>query len=112
MDWIGTTGVAVCVYTDDVAGTIDWYRWTTGGGWALQTDVSIAGKGLTESVLMEAFPAQDELMVVFSDSNSDLFVATYDGTSWSVTNGGAALETYVSKRDTVPFGVRLKRPSN
>ncbi len=101
--WVGTSGVAVCLYVDDQTATLDWARWTSGTGWVVQTDVSIPGKGNTESVVMESFTAQNVLMALFTDTSSDLFAATYDGTTWTITNGGAALEVSVSSTSTAPF---------
>jgi len=34
--WVGTSGIAVCVYSDELPGTLDWARWTAGTGWILQ----------------------------------------------------------------------------
>jgi hypothetical protein len=105
--WVGTSGVAVCVYADNQTGTLDWARWN-GTNWSIQSGVAIAGKGNTESVFIESFGGQDVLMLMLSDSNSDLYSATYDGTSWTVLNFGAALETTLSSIDTAPFGLAIE----
>ncbi len=106
--WVGTTGVAVCVYSDNQTGTLDWARWTSGGGWSVQTDVAIAGSGFTESTELVAFPNADRLMLVLSDTNSDIYAATYDGFIWTLTNGGVALATNISTVDSMPFSLRFK----
>lgn len=47
-------------------------------------------------------------LVLLFDSNSDLWAATYNGTSWVVTNGGAALETNLSSISSRPFSLELR----
>jgi hypothetical protein len=108
--WVGSTGVAIAIYADDDSGKIDWGRWTSAGGWAVQTDVAIAGKGTTESARIAVFPGQAKLLALLSDSNSDLFAATYDGTTWTITNGGAALVSDLSSIAGVPFGAAIREP--
>ena len=107
--WLGTSGTAVAVYSDNDVDTIDWATWTAGGGWVLQADVTpaITGKGYTESVQIEMFGTQNELMAIFSGSNADLYAATYDGATWTVTNSGSALETVLSSVDSAPFSFAI-----
>ena len=107
--WLGTSGTAVAVYSDNDVDTIDWATWTSAGGWVLQPDVtpSITGKGYTESVQIEMFGSQNELMAIFSGSNADLYAATYDGAAWTVTNSGSALETVLSSVDSAPFSFAI-----
>lgn len=107
--WAGSSGVALCVYADDAAGALDWARWTSGAGWALQTDVPIAGKGFTESVLLAPRFGPDGALAVLSDSNDDLYVATYDGLAWTLAEAGAALEDELSTLGSVAFTIGLKR---
>jgi hypothetical protein len=106
--WVGTSGTAVAVYPDNQTGTIDWASWTAAGGWVLQTAVAVTGKGFTESVQIEMFDNQNKLMAIFSDSNSDLYAATYDGVTWTVTNSGSPLETLLSSIDSGPFSFAIK----
>jgi hypothetical protein len=108
--WVGTSGTAVAVYQDNVAATLDWASWTSAGGWVLQADVTtdLTGKGFTESVQIERFDNQNKLMALVSDSNSDLYAATYDGTTWTVTNSGSALETTLSSLDSAPFSFAIR----
>jgi len=75
----------------------------------VQADVPVAGMVDTESVMIETFSYQNKLMAVMSDSNSDLYAGTYDGSSWVVTNGGAALETDLSATNSVPYGFTIRR---
>ena len=65
------------------------------------------GKGFTESILARGFAGKDELMAVFTDSSSNLFAATYDGLAWTITHGGAPLETSIASLETVPFSLDL-----
>ncbi len=106
--WVGTTGVAVCVYSDNQTGTLDWARWTSGGGWSIPTDVAIPGMGFTESTELLTFPSADRVMLVLSDDDSDIYAATYDGLTWTLTIGGVALATNLSSVDSKPFSLRLE----
>ncbi len=108
--WVGSSGVAVAVYGDDTAGAIDWARWSSVGGWILQSDIVVASKGTTESVRIKRSPTASELLAVLSDSNGDLYAASYDGTVWTLTNGGAALETDLSSLAGVSFDLRFRSP--
>ena len=102
--WVGKSGTAVVVYPDNQTGTLDWARWTEGSGWVIQADELVTGKGFTESVQLASFSDTDKLMVIFSDSNLDLYAATYDGATWTMANSGAPLETLLSSVDSAPFG--------
>jgi protocatechuate 3,4-dioxygenase beta subunit len=107
--WVGTSGKAICVYSDNNSGEIDWASWTSGAGWAIETDIPIAGKGFTESVLLHSYRGQDRILLLISDSANDLWSASYDGSSWTLENSGAALETDLSGIDSRPFSFSLKR---
>ena len=106
--WVGRSGVAVCIYGDDQTDTLDWARWTSAGGWSVQTDFAMTGKGYTESAVIAPFLATDRLMAAVSDSNGDLFVLTYDGATWTVTNGGTALETSLSSIVSCPMHLAIQ----
>ncbi len=108
--WVGTSGTAIAVYSDELSGALDWGRWTGGSGWSLEPAFVIAGKGTTESVLLSAMPGLNTLWAVLSDSNADLWAATCNGSSWTLSNGGAALETELSSIDGEPFDLRLRTP--
>jgi hypothetical protein len=103
--WVGSSGKAVAMYSDADTGRINYATWTAAGGWAVQADVAVAGMGAAtmRSVQLEAIPGQNKLLAVYSDSNSDLWAATYDGTSWTVGNAGVALEASLSTNGIVPF---------
>ena len=105
--WVGTLGQAVCMYADDNTGNIDWASWN-GTSWSLRTDVPISGKGFTDSVLAMTFNGQNELMAILSDDGSEVYAATYDGTTWTITNGGSPLESSLSSITSVPFSFVLK----
>jgi hypothetical protein len=106
--WAGTSGTAICVYADDQTGTLDWARWTAGGGWVVQGDFAIAGKGFTESVELHPFVSGNRVMLVLADSNSYLYSLWTNGTSWNTTNGGAALSLGLSSITTKPFTFAIK----
>jgi hypothetical protein len=91
--WVGTSGVAVCVYADADAGVLDWARWTAADGWSVEADVAIAGKNKTRVPLLRTLPGQDKVMAVFSDYNISMYAALHAADAWTITNGGAALVT-------------------
>ena len=103
--WLGSSGVAVCVYADN-SGTLDWARWTAAGGWVVQPDVAVAGKAYTDSVQVLYDASSSQVLVLLSDSAGALFSARYDGTSWSVST---ALESTLSANPALPFGAALAR---
>jgi hypothetical protein len=107
--WVGATGVAVCVYADSSTNTLDWANWVSGTGWVVQTDVAVAGKDYTDSVRI-AYNALGHLTALVSDATGKLWAMRYDGTSWTVTNGGASLETGLSSVASVPFDAVQKNP--
>jgi hypothetical protein len=106
--WIGPSGTAIAIYPDNQTGTIDWATWTSGGGWVVQADEPIPGKGFTESVHIEPFAGASKLMAILSDSNSDLYAATFDGIAWTITNSGSPLEDALSSLDSAPFGLAFE----
>nr|NIO42828.1 DUF4347 domain-containing protein [Burkholderiales bacterium] len=111
--WVGTSGEAVAVYSDADAGNVNWASWSSASGWTVQTDVNITGStSLMRSVQIKSFEAQDKLMAVFSDDLGDLYAATYDGTTWTITNAGTALETLLSDAQTVNFDFAIQSVLN
>jgi hypothetical protein len=108
--WVGTSGEAVAVYSDPTGdqGVINWAKWD-GAAWAVQGDINIPGSAtnLIRSVQIKSFESQNKLMAVFSDDQNDLYAATYDGTTWTVTEAGGALETALSDGYTVNFDFAL-----
>ena len=107
--WLGTTGQAVCIYPDNETETLDWASWTSAGGWVLGTDLAVPGKGTGETALLRSFPNQDRVLAVFSGSNGGLYSATFDGTTWTLTNAGAPLETDLSTIGAAPFSFAFER---
>lgn len=107
--WLGTTGQAICVYPDNETATLDWASWTAAGGWVLGADLAVPGMGTGESAFLRPFPNQDRVLAAFSGSNGNLYSATYDGTDWTLTNGGAPLETNLSTIGAAPFSFAFER---
>lgn len=97
--WVGDSGVAVAVYSDDDGGTLDWARWD-GTAWSIGAPVAVAGKGFTESA--EALTVGARALFAFSDSNGQLYGATYDGNTWVVS---PVLEAGLYPAVTAPFGL-------
>ena len=107
--WVGTTGVAICIYPDNSPARIDWCRYTVGGGWTLQSPVGVSGKGFTESAVLREFQTQNTILAAFSDSYGKLWAARYDGSSWTVTNSASPLETTLSTSDGRGFDYQIKQ---
>ena len=105
--WVGASSEAVCVYSDDQTGKLDWYNWKS-GDWKAGGDLSIAGKGYTESVLVRSYGGQDRLLVVLSDSNAKVYSATYDGKTFKAVSSPATLTSQLSGTNTLPFSLWLK----
>ena len=106
--WLGTSGVAICVYPDNLSARIDWCRYTEAGGWAAQTAVGVSGKGFTESVVLRSFLTQSHVLACFVDSFGKLWAAKYDGSTWTVSNGSAPIETAISTLDGRAFDIGVK----
>lgn len=105
--WVGVSDEAVCVYSDNQMGKLDWYNWKS-GDWKAGGDLSIAGKGHTESVQIRSYHKQDRLLVVLSDSNAKVYSATYDGKNFDLVTSPTTLTSQLSGTDTLPFDLWLK----
>ena len=99
--WVGTSGVAVCLFVDDDTGGLDWARWEAAGGWVVQSDEPVAGLGASDSVRLLQGAANARVLAFVSDAAGKLFAASYDGASWTVET--PALETSLSSTVSVPF---------
>jgi hypothetical protein len=111
ISWVGTTGVAIYVYKDnDGGGTLDWARYAN-GNWLRQADEALPGIGDLEFIQARSFPGQDRVMVMMSDDTGKLFALIYDGTDWTITNGGLALEGNLPDlgASSQPFHFALKQ---
>jgi len=106
--WLGTTGQAVCVYSDDAGGALDWASWSASVGWELRADVPVAGKDVTESVLLVRRGNRSLLLALLSDAAGELWAASYDGVDWTFTPAGAAVLSGISGADTVPFAAGVR----
>lgn len=106
--WLGTTGVAICLYPDNLPARIDWCRYTVGGGWSASSPVTVSGKGFTESAVLRGFQTIDDVMAVFVDSYGKLWAARYDGTTWTVTNSASPLEPTISTLAGRAFDYNVK----
>jgi hypothetical protein len=114
--WLGSTGNAIVVYKDqDETDVLSWLYYDTN----FETfqhiphfkegDIAIIGLGEVQSIVARSMTTE-KVMVAVSNSSSDLFLLTYDGTSWTVTNGGSAIETELSATDAVSFDMAIRRP--
>lgn len=107
--WAGQSGKALCVFPDNASGKIDWYSWTS-GSWKAGSDVTVASKGNTESVLLRGYANQAKVLLVLSDDKAQIFSAVFDGSvdQWTQVQP-APLATKLAYPDTVPFALDLKR---
>jgi len=103
--WIGASGIAVAIYADDQEGTLDWARWSQLDGWVIQDDESFPTKGYTESVWLEPTPTGEQLVLVLSDDDLQLFAAVYDGVDWTLSNLGTALATSLVSDMSASFSI-------
>lgn len=88
-------GEAVCVYQDNSSNVINWCRWVDGSGWIDESDTALdGGSGELESVF--AFTAANRAVFMISMDNNDLYIATFDGSSWTINNSGNAIENNLS----------------
>lgn len=106
--WAGRTGEAVAVYSDADSGVLNWASWTVDSGWTIESDFTVTGAGLLRSVELAGY-GNDGVATIFSDENGSLWGLTYEGGSWTILNGGAALETTVSDLKTKPFSLSVER---
>ncbi|MEM5855336.1 MAG: hypothetical protein QW472_03390, partial [Candidatus Aenigmatarchaeota archaeon] len=106
--WVGSLGEAVVVYQDG-SSNIDWFNWIEGEYWTVQGDVSGAGTtGIDRTKQIHNFPYADKILLVYSDANSDLGIATYDGGSWVSVNPSPIIEDNLPITQYEPFMFAFK----
>jgi parallel beta-helix repeat protein len=99
--WVGVTGVAVCLFSDDDTGGLDWARWDSVGGWVVQPDEPVAGFGATDSVRILYRADQTRVVALVSDDSATFWTASYDGATWTVT--APAHEAALASTSSAPF---------
>ena len=105
--WVGTTGTAVCVYAD-TGSNISWRSWSAGSSdWVGQSDAVVSSMGTMESAILRPLATRDEVLLVLSDDKSQLYVATGDGSSWTVAPGGPRTKA-LARTDAVPFSLAVQ----
>lgn len=94
VQYVGTTGNAIIAFDDAATADLDWSKSTGGGAFAAPTSTAIAG-GQDNNLAFSNQDADDKIMLMRSDNNSDIYAYYYDDSAnaWTATNGGAALET-------------------
>ena len=102
-------GTAVCVYTDDSSGRLDWASWSSSLGWELRTDFAVAGLGQAESVQLERAAGGASVLALLADDAGAVFALRYDGSDWVVANGGAALTSSAASTGSRPFSLCVER---
>ena len=87
---------------------LNWASWSVDTGWTIESDVTVTGADLLHSVELAGY-GNDGLMTAFSDQSGSLWGLTYEGGTWSILNGGSALETTVSDLKTKPFSLSVEK---
>ena len=105
--WVGTTNTAICVYADQLSGKLDWAQWTSSSGWTLEPDLTVTGKGETESVALAVVPGTNKILALLLDSNANLWSAVYSGIAWSV--GSTPLVPLMAATNSVPFSLDIQK---
>ncbi|MBW2532652.1 MAG: hypothetical protein JRI55_14270 [Deltaproteobacteria bacterium] len=104
--WVDAS-TAVAVYADKSTNVLDWAKWTPATGWVIQSDVTVFNKGQTESVQLARVPGKTQVLVVYTDSKSQLGWALFNGVGWTI--GPTWLSTSVASLDAVPFSLAFQQ---
>jgi len=102
MTWLPALSQVIMPYQDD--GTdddIDWASWNrspggTANDWDDEPDVAAAGFREPRSVLSWTNLDETRIVSLVSNDISSLFIIRWDGSTWTIANSGAALETSIS----------------
>jgi len=104
--WVGSTGIGVAVYSQAQPG-LNWARYSPStNAWTNQTDATMSpplAEQTSFQVLTPRAGAQ-AVLVIMSDTLGGLWAKKYDGSTWSNTEGGAALDTGLSTTTGQPWG--------
>jgi hypothetical protein len=108
--WVGSHPVAVAVHRgwSDASGLgkLFWVRYD--GAWQNGAPLPVAGLGEVIWAQLEAFPAEDRVLAVFSDGAKSLWAATYTLAGWKLENGGQPLTSKdLSTTAARAFGVAI-----
>jgi hypothetical protein len=91
--WVGTSGRAFAIYRDQaLAGAFQWGLFFP-SGWKRQPEVFLPGVGKIVRSRTRVLPGEDRLLMLLLDEAGALFAVEYDGTEWTLANGGAPLAT-------------------
>ncbi|MEM2963688.1 MAG: hypothetical protein QXN01_04305, partial [Candidatus Anstonellales archaeon] len=110
--WVGTSNTGVYVYSDSAATGIDWATYDSNTNmWTSQSDATVTPAFTTDKeniIMVSGGTVAEEVMLIVSDAGSNLWAKTFDGGSWSDTEGGASLGT-VTTIDRPCFDFAYKR---
>lgn len=115
VSYLNSTHIGVMVYSDTTdVDDINWYTMSTAGAWTAQTD-NTRSRGTIRNVQLYDYPVDNKVMLVSSDSNSDLWVDTLSSTggTWIDLTSGGTLENSLASAVTQnwDFAFRLDSQS-
>ncbi len=91
--WLGTTGKAVAIYRDQsLTGSFQWALFTA-TGWKRQGEIAFPGVGKVVQAEARVLSGENRILLLLLDEAGSLFACAYDGTAWTLKNGGAPLAT-------------------
>ncbi len=89
--WIGNTGRAFGIWRDaNLGGSFDLAIWD--GVWKIKPEVSLAGVGEVVQIESRPVPGENRSLLLLLDEVGALFGVSYDGSKWTVQNGGMPLD--------------------
>ncbi|GBL41519.1 hypothetical protein EMGBD3_08870, partial [Nitrosarchaeum sp.] len=92
--YLNSTNPGIMIYSDaDGTVGVSYFTSNTATTWAAKTDGTVStARGVQEQIRVYDFPTANKIMAVAADVNSDLWVDTWDGTSWVAPVGGTFIE--------------------
>ena len=115
--YLGSSGNSIFLFKDlDETDTLSWFL--NEGNPELfthnhpqQSEINVPGLGEVQTIIARTLPTTNRILVAVSNSSSDLFILSYDGANWVVTNDGSPVETNLSATDGYSFDMAVRYPS-
>ncbi len=111
IEYEAASGDALVVYSNNT--TNPEYRTRSGGSWSATSSVfsTPPGSGSVQWIKLAQRPSSNEIALVYSDANSDLFTVIWDGSSWTESTTETTLETNLAQITTDVFDVEYEQTS-
>ncbi|TAK17178.1 MAG: hypothetical protein EPO37_07285, partial [Nitrosarchaeum sp.] len=110
--YLNSTNPGIMVYSDADT-NVSYFTSNTATTWALKTDATPStARGVQEQLRVYDFPTADKILVVAADANSDLWVDTWDGTTWVTPVDNTFIENSLSSITTMPFDFAFRLYAN